>query len=193
VDVLRGHITREYAEELATLRAEVEEARGLVPRGNLYRLRTIADEAFGPLPVQTVDETLTTIEQGIQRQRTEIEALRTYRDDVENAKRQTVEELLDAGFTQSVVRDIMDQHARGEITYNRMVEMLREKCAEAAYPPVAGSVPTAAELLERAHDMLARAHIMLDGWQQAVDWHNDYERFKAQNSANHMTSPEVTP
>ena len=43
------------------------------------------------------------------------------------------------------------------------------------------SVPTAAELLERAHDMLARAHIMLDGWQQAVDWHHDYERFKAQN------------
>lgn len=36
----------------------------------------------------------------------------------------------------------------------------------------AGSV-TAAELLERAHDMLARAHIMLDGWQQAVDWHHD--------------------
>lgn len=42
-------------------------------------------------------------------------------------------------------------------------------------------MPSAAELLERAHDMLARAHIMLDGWQQAVDWHHDYERFKAQN------------
>ena len=47
--------------------------------------------------------------------------------------------------------------------------------------PSAGSVPTAAELLERAHDMLARAHVMLDGWQQAIDWHEDYERFKAQN------------
>lgn len=45
-----------------------------------------------------------------------------------------------------------------------------------------GSVPTAAELLERAHDMLSRAHIMLDGWQQAADWHHDYEKFKAQNS-----------
>lgn len=46
----------------------------------------------------------------------------------------------------------------------------------------AGSVPTATELLERAHDMLARANIMLDGWQQAVDWHHDYERFKTQNA-----------
>jgi hypothetical protein len=44
------------------------------------------------------------------------------------------------------------------------------------------SVPTAAELLERAHDMLGRAHVMLDGWQQAIDWHNDYERFKTQNT-----------
>lgn len=51
-----------------------------------------------------------------------------------------------------------------------------------AFHAASGSVPTAAELLERAHDMLARAHIMLDGWKQAVDWHHDYEKFKAQNS-----------
>jgi hypothetical protein len=37
---------------------------------------------------------------------------------------------------------------------------------------------TADQLLERAHDMLNRAHMMLGGWQQAVDWHTDYEKFK---------------
>lgn len=42
-------------------------------------------------------------------------------------------------------------------------------------PLVVASVPTAAELLERAH-------IMLDGWQQAVDWHRDYEKLKAQST-----------
>lgn len=40
-------------------------------------------------------------------------------------------------------------------------------------------------LLERAHDMLSRAHLMLDGWEQAKAWHEDYEKFKAQN--NHGT------
>lgn len=56
-----------------------------------------------------------------------------------------------------------------------------EERREEPFHAAAGSVPTASELLERAHDMLARAHIMLDGWQQAVDWHHDYERFNAQN------------
>ena len=49
-------------------------------------------------------------------------------------------------------------------------------------PPAPCSAPTADALLERAHDMLARAHVMLDGWQQAVDWHHDYTRYKAQNT-----------
>jgi hypothetical protein len=39
-------------------------------------------------------------------------------------------------------------------------------------------------LLKRADDMLSRAHIMLDGWQQAVDWHRDYERYKEQQNGN---------
>jgi len=56
-----------------------------------------------------------------------------------------------------------------------------QACAQSELASSGGSVPTAAELLERAHDMMARANIMLDGWQQAVDWHHDYERFKAQN------------
>lgn len=47
-------------------------------------------------------------------------------------------------------------------------------------PPVPCPVLSADSLLERAHDMLARAHFMLDGWQQAVDWHNDYMRYKEQ-------------
>lgn len=58
-----------------------------------------------------------------------------------------------------------------------------------ALGPCACAVPTAAELLERAHDMLARAHIMLDGWQEAVDWHHDYERFKAPNTELTGDSP----
>lgn len=56
-----------------------------------------------------------------------------------------------------------------------------EERREEPFHAAAGSVLTAEGLLERAHDMLARAHIMLDGWQQAVDWHHDYEKFKAQN------------
>lgn len=42
-------------------------------------------------------------------------------------------------------------------------------------------VPTVEELLERANEMLGRAVIMVEGWQDAVDWHNDYLRFKEQN------------
>lgn len=61
-----------------------------------------------------------------------------------------------------------------------------ERSGQAPFAGPACSVPTAAELLERAHDMLARAHIMLDGWQQAVDWHHDYERFKAQNAPHEL-------
>lgn len=38
---------------------------------------------------------------------------------------------------------------------------------------------SATALLTRADDMLSRADIMLDGWAQAVEWHNDYETFKA--------------
>lgn len=58
-------------------------ARSLVPRllAEVDRLRdrvrTIADEAFGPLPVQTADEALTAIEQGVFAQRQEVERLAT--------------------------------------------------------------------------------------------------------------------
>lgn len=49
--------------------------------------------------------------------------------------------------------------------------------------------PTADELLKRAHEMLGRAHIMLDGWQQAIDWHKDYEQYKAQSGQTTGNAP----
>lgn len=44
-------------------------------------------------------------------------------------------------------------------------------------------------LCDRAEDMLARAHVMLDGWQQAIDWHNDYRREFPENAT--MEAPNA--
>jgi hypothetical protein len=67
-------------------------------------------------------------------------------------------------------------------TAETTVDTTKDACAVSMSPPAPCSAPTADALLERAHDMLARAHVMLDGWQQAIDWHHDYERYKAQNN-----------
>lgn len=44
----------------------------------------------------------------------------------------------------------------------------------------AASSPTAGELLERADDILGHAYIIMDGFQRALEWHNDFEKYKAQ-------------
>jgi hypothetical protein len=78
------------------------------------------------------------------------------------------------------------KNGKGQIEQGATADWIRSLAAELIPTEVneaESKILKLRDLCDRAEDMLARAHVMLDGWQQAVDWHEDYRReFPEQSS-----------